>query len=196
MSNSCKLFAMNISKAVCIVATTLALPCYSTTITVAPVYEPLSLHGTDGDDAIFEIGEALQATVMPRPMALSGAFPEVLVESMRTPHPLPTNNPNYQVKEANLFILCNIGVAAELTQEALVVSLDISDLQIPHEVDLTTRQILRIAIVALRHTLTEYQRPQPDPLNVKVRIVGATGDREPLRDAGLEFTLAGAIPND
>lgn len=174
----------------------LAMPCLATTITVAPVYEPLSLHGTDGDDAILEIGEALQATVMPRPMALSGAFPEVLVESMRTPHPMPTNNPNYQIKEANLFVLCNIGVAAELTEEGLVVSLDISKLQIPPEVDLTTRQLLRIGIIAVHHTLTEYQRPQPDPLNVRVRIVGAEGDRETLKDAGKEFTLAGAMPSE
>ena len=170
------------------------MSCWATTITVAPVYEPLSLHGTDGDDAISEIGEALQATVMPRPMALSGAFPEVLVESIRTPHPLPTNNANYQVKEANLFVLCNIGVAAELTEQALVVSLDIRQLQIPPEVDLTTRQLLRIGIIAVRLTLAEYQRPQPDPLDVRIHIVGAEGDREPLKDAGAEFTLAGAMP--
>jgi len=192
----CRLTIMTAFQSMIGIALALAAPCFATTITVAPIYEPLSLHGTDGDDAISEIGEALQATVMPRPMALSGAFPEVLVESMRSPHPLPTNNPNYHVKEANLFVLCNIKISAELTEDALVVSLDISELTIPPDVDLTTRQILRIGIVALRHTLTEYQRPQPDPLNVKVRILGATGDREPLRDAGLEFTLAKTMPNE
>jgi hypothetical protein len=150
------------------------------------------MHGTDGDDAISEIGEALQATIMARPMALSGAFPEVLIESMRTPHPLPSNNPNYQVQETNLFVLCNIGIKAELTEEALIVSLDISEIAIPMEVDLTTRQILRIGIIAVRKTLEEYQRPQPNPLNVRIRIVGAVGDREPLRDVGVEFTLAAA----
>jgi len=190
----CTMRDMKLFKTLLLTAIASIIPCAATTITVAPVYEPLSLHGTDGDDAISEIGEALQATVMPRPMALSGAFPEVLIESMRTPHPLPTNNPNYQVKEVNLFVLCNIGVAAELTEQGLVVSLDISELNIPIEVDLTTRQLLRIGIIAIRHTLTEYQRPQPDPLNVRVRILGATGDREPLRDAGLEFVLAGAMP--
>ncbi|MFU8892213.1 MAG: hypothetical protein ACNA8L_01165 [Luteolibacter sp.] len=167
----------------------LVIPCSATTIMVVPVFEPLSMHGTDGDDAISEIGEALQATVMPRPMALSGAFPEVLIESIRTPHPLPSNNPNYQVQEANLFVLCNIGVKAVLTEEALVITLDISEISIPFEVDLTTRQILRIGIVAVRKTLEEYQRPQPNPINVRVRIAGAVGDREPLRDVGAEFTL-------
>lgn len=175
-----------------LLAAAIVLPCPATTIMVVPIFEPLSMHGTDGDDAISEIGEALQATVMSRPMALSGAFPEVLVESMRTPHPLPSNNPNYQVQETNLFVLCNIGVKAELTEAELIVTLDISEIAIPADVDLTTRQILRIGIVAARNTLTEYQRPQPNPLNVRVRIAGAVGDRESLRDVGVEFTLPGA----
>lgn len=169
-----------------------AIPCYATTIMVVPIYEPLSMHGTDGDDAISDIGEALQATVMSRPMALSGAFPEVLVESMRTPHPLPSNNPNYRVQETNLFVLCNIGVKAQLTENGLLVTLDINEISIPFDVDLTSRQILRIGIVAVRKTLEEYQRPQPEPLKVRIRIAGATGDREPLNDVGVEFTLTGA----
>ena len=170
-------------------------PVAATTITVVPIFEPISLHATDGDDAISEIGEALQATVMSRPMALSGAFPEVLVESMRTPHPLPSNNPNYQVQEANLFVLCNVDVEAMMTEKELLVTFDISNIDIPVDVDLTTRQILRIGIVALRRTLAAYQAPQPDPLSVRVRIAGAVGDREPLRDAGVEFTLSGT-PGD
>lgn len=169
-----------------------ALPGAATTITVVPIHEPLSLHGTDGDDAISDIGEALQATVLARPMALSGAFPEVLIEAIRTPHPLPTNNPNYAVRETNLLVLCNIGIAAELTEEGLVVTFDITNLSIPPEVDLTSRQVLKLAIVAMRFTLSEYQRPQPNPLNIRVVIAGAVGDRESLRDAGVEFTLPGS----
>jgi len=183
---------MKILRQLLLATAAITLPCSATTIMVVPIFEPLSMHGTDGDDAISDIGEALQATVMARPMALSGAFPEVLIESIRTPHPLPSNNPNYQVQEANLFVLCNIGIQAELTETALIVTLDISDIAIPVEVDLTTRQLLRIGIVAVRNTLTEYQRPQPNPLNVRIRIAGAVGDRESLGDVGVEFTLAGS----
>lgn len=184
--------AMKISRQILIATAAIALPCSATTIMVVPIFEPLSMHATDGDEAISDIGEALQATVMSRPMALSGAFPEVLIESIRTPHPLPSNNPNYQVQETNLFVLCNIGVKAELTEAALIVTLDISEIAIPLEVDLTTRQILRVGIIAVRNTLAEYQRPQPNPINVKIRIDGAVGDRETLRDVGVEFTLPGA----
>ena len=79
----------------------------ASTITIVPVFEPISLHGTDGDEAISEIGAALQASVMSRPMALTGAFPEVLVDAIRSPHLIPTNHPNYKVEEANLLVLCN-----------------------------------------------------------------------------------------
>ena len=161
----------------------------ATTITVVPIFEPLSLHGTDGDEAIMEIGEALQACVMPRPMALTGAFPEVLCESIRTPHPIPTNNPNYEVKEANLLVICQIAITAEMTEDGLRVGLDVSQLNIPEEVDLTSRQVLKLAIIAVRKTLDEYQRPQPDPIKVKLSIDGTGDAKATLRDLGVEFIV-------
>ena len=100
----------------------------ATTITIVPIFEPLSLHGTDGDDAVSEIGETLQASVMPRPMALTGAFPEVLIDAIRSPHLIPTNNPNYKVQEANLLVLCNIAINGEILDNVLTVKLDVSQL--------------------------------------------------------------------
>src|SRR5436190_1882934 len=115
----------------------------ASTISVQPVFEPISLYGTDGDEAISEIGEALQASVMSRPMALSGAMPEDLIHAIRSPHLLPTNNPNYKVQEVNLLVLCNIGITGEMTEEGLTVRFNVSQLAIPADVDLTTRQILK-----------------------------------------------------
>jgi len=172
-------------------------PASATTIMVVPVFEPLSLHGTDGDEAISDTGEALQACVMSRPKALTGAKPEVLVESIRSPHLIPTNNPNYKVQEANLLVLANIGIHAEMTRGGLTVTLDVTQLAIPAEVDLTARQILKLAIVALRKTLEEYQRPQTQPLAVSLVIEGAEGDRAGLGDLAADFTIgaADAPPN-
>lgn len=161
----------------------------ATTISVIPVHEPLSLHGTDVDDIISDTGEALQATVLARPMALSGAFPEVLVEAIRTPHPIPTNNPNYKVEEANLLVLCNINIGAELTDEGLLVKLDIAGLDIPDEVDITSRQLLKITLVALQRTLEEYHRPQTEPLDVIVAIEGTTEKNASLKDLQITFVL-------
>lgn len=161
----------------------------ATTIMVVPVFEPLSLHGTDGDEAISDTGEALQACVMSRPMALTGAFPETLVDSIRSPHLIPTNNPHYKVQEANLLVLANIGIGSEMTTDGLIVRLDVSQLAIPPEVDLTARQILKLAIVALRKTLEEYQRAQTNPLAVSLVIEGADEAKAGLRDLNAKFVI-------
>jgi hypothetical protein len=166
----------------------------ATTIMVVPIFEPLSLHATDGDEAISEVGEALQASVMSRPMALSGAFPETLVDAVRSPHPMPTNSPNYTVKETNLLVLCNIGIRAEMTDKSLVVSLDVAQLAIPPEVDLTSRQILKLAIMAVKKTLQDYQRPQLEPLQVSLRIDGTDEAKASLRDLGTDFTIGEPQP--
>jgi hypothetical protein len=165
----------------------------ATTIMVVPVFEPLSLHGTDGDEAISDVGEALQAAVQARPMALTGAFPEVLVDAIRTPHAIPTNNPNYKVTESNLLVLCEVGISSEMTETGLVVHFDVAKLSIPLEVDLTSRQVLNLAIIAVRKTLEEYQRPQPEPLNVSVVIDGTDDAKASLKDLGVTFTL-GEVP--
>lgn len=169
---------------------------FATTIMVVPVFEPLSLHGTDGDEAISEIGGALQACVMTRPMALTGAFPEVLVDAIRSPHLIPTNNPNYKVQEANLLVLCNVGISGETVDNVLTVRLNVSQLAIPADVDLTSRQILKLAIIALRKTLDEYQHPQSQPLAVSLIIEGADDAKASLRDLGTKFVIAGeTAPN-
>ncbi len=164
---------------------------WASTIMVVPIFEPISLHGTDGDEAISDVGAALQASVMPRPMALTGAFPEVLVDAIRSPHLIPTNNPNYKVQEANLLVLCNVGISGEMIDNGLTVRLDISELSIPEDVDLTTRQILNLAIIALRKTLDEYQRPQTQPLSVNLLIEGADDAKASLRDLATKFLIGG-----
>jgi hypothetical protein len=172
-----------------LIALFLSTRLFATTISVVSIHEPISLHGTDVDGMIADTGEALQATVIARPMALTGAFPEVLIESIRTPHKLPTNNPNYTVEEANLLVLCGVGIGAEMTDEGLLVKIDVSELGIPQEVDLTSRQLLKLTLIALRRTLEEYQRPQTEPLNVIVAITGTSEKNASLMDLQVTFTL-------
>lgn len=167
----------------------LATNALATTISVVPIHEPLSLHGTDVDDIISDTGEALQATVLSRPMALTGAFPEVLVDAIRSPHPIPSNNPNYKVTEANLLVLCNVAIVAESTQDGLLVTLDVRDLEIPVEVDITSRQLLKITLVAIQRTLENYNSPQSEPLNVMVAITGTTEKNETLKDLQVTFKV-------
>lgn len=163
----------------------------ATTISVVPIFEPLSLQATDGDGPINEIGETLQAVVMSRPMALTGGLPEVLVEAIRSPHAIPSNNPNYKVLEANLLVLCKVRINAETTADGLQVSLDISSLAIPEEVDLTSRQVLKLALLALHRTLEAYQADQRRPLKVSVTIEGADEGKTSLNDLGTKFEVPG-----
>lgn len=167
----------------------LAVTAAASTIMVVPVFEPLSLHATDGDEALTDIGEALRASVMPRPMALTGAFPEVLIDAIRSPHLIPTNNPNYKVQEANLLVICNVGISGEMVDNVLHVKLDVAQLTIPEDVDLTSRQILKLSIIAIRKTLEIHQRPQTQPLSVEILIDGADEAKASLRDLGCKFTL-------
>ena len=161
----------------------------ATTISVVPVFEPLSMHGTDVDEGITDTGEALQATVASRPMALTGAMPEVLIESIRSPHRFPSNNPNYKVEEVNLLVICNIGITAETREEGLRVALNVAQLAVPEPVDLTGRQVLKLALVAIRKTLEEYQRPQTEPLKVQVVIEGTDEGTASLADLATAYTL-------
>lgn len=167
----------------------LVCPCFATTISVVPIYEPLTLHGTDAADIITDIGEALQATVMSRPMAITGAIPEALVEAIRTPHPIPTNAPNYKVKEANLLVLCNLTLEAEMTTEGMTVTLDVSKLAIPEDVDMTARQLIRITFAALQKTLEAHQQHQLVPLHVDIKIIGTTEKNVSLKDLEATFIV-------
>ncbi|WP_353566444.1 hypothetical protein [Haloferula sargassicola] len=164
----------------------------ATTLSVVPIHEPISMRATDVDDLLDESEEALQATVMPRPMALSGAFPETLVEAIATPHQLPTNDPHYVVEEVNLLILCHVKVAAEMKDDGLYVTLDVGGLEIPEDVDLTSRQLVRLAMLAVRRTLEDYQRPQTESLKVRLLVAGTSLETESLKDLATEYVLKGS----
>jgi hypothetical protein len=185
----CHLQRMKILLAACFAGCLLWSAARATTIMVVPVFEPLSLHGTDGDEAISDTGGALQASVMSRPMAMTGAFPEVLMDAIRSPHLIPTNNPNYKVQETNLLVLCNIGISGTMSTEGLTVRLDVAQLAIPPAVDLTSRQILKLTLVAVRKTLEEYQRPQTQPLAVTLVIEGADEAKASLRELSNRFVV-------
>ncbi|RYD41365.1 MAG: hypothetical protein EOP85_12810 [Verrucomicrobiaceae bacterium] len=122
-------------------------------------------------------------------MALTGAFPEVLIDSIRSPHLIPTNNPNYKVQEANLLVICDVGISGEMIDNVLTVKLDVAQLNIPEDVDLTSRQILTLTIIAIRKTLEVYQRPQTQPLPVEIIIEGADEAKSSLRDLGSKFSI-------
>ena len=165
------------------------LPAAATTIMVTPIFEPLSLHDTDGDEAISQSGEALQACVMSRPQAITGAVPEDLVHAVRRSHKIPTNNDNYQVQEANLMMLTGVTVLAHKQGKTLNVRLNVANMNIPTEVDMTSRQVLNLTILAIRKTLEVYQKEQGVPLPVNLAIEGTNELNAGLVDLNAKFTI-------
>ena len=166
--------------------------CHATVIDVVTIYQPVSLHGSDVNDEVDDMGEALQAAILSRPMALTGAFPEVLVESIAMPHQLPTNNPNYVIKEVNLAVLCGLKLSAEQVENgSLHVEINIANLGIPADVDLTVRQVLKLASASIRKTLTEYNTGQKEDLKVLLRIVGTNESNHSLQDMGTQYVVPG-----
>jgi hypothetical protein len=57
-------------------------------------------------------------------------------------------------------------------------------------VDLTSRQVLKLALVALRKTLEAYQTQQQQTLKVTVVVAGADEGKAALRELGAKFEVA------
>lgn len=165
---------------------------HATVIDVVQIYQPISLHGSDVDDEVDDTGESLQASILSRPMALTGAFPEVLVESIAMPHALPTNNENYNIKEVNLVVICGLKIQAELDDDGmLLVEINIANLVIPEEIDMTARQVLRLVSGSIKKTLVEYNGMQKEDLRVQVRVVGTNESNHALQDMGNKYSVEG-----
>lgn len=158
------------------------------TVEVVRLFQPLSLHGTDGagdeDD-----DEVMQAAVISRPMALTGAIPEDLVKAVGDPCKIASNSPAYTVEEANLLVICKIGLSVEMLEERLLVRLDLSRLEMPEEVDLTARQVLTLTIKSIRRTLEAYFAHSDENLPWEVRITGTKDSNASLKNLSGKFTV-------
>ena len=166
-------------------------PLGGSTIEVVNLYQPLSLHGTDGAVEFEGEPEALQAAVLARPFAVSGAIPEDLVKAISAPYRIASNNPAYDVKDANLLNLAKITLTTEMRGERLLVRFNVSKLAIPEEVDLSARQILKLAITSVRRTMKSYFRGDAAvPLEVSIGIVGTNESNASLEDLAVRFKAA------
>ena len=86
-------------------------------------------------------------------------------------------------------MLYNVGISGEMTEGVLTLRLDVAQLATPPEMDLTTRHILNLSIIALRKTPDEYQRPLTQPLSVIVIIDGSDEAKASLRGLGSKFVI-------
>lgn len=175
-----------------VLAVAFLLPALGSAVTVEVVnlYQPLSLHNTDGIGEDLGENDPIQAAVMSRPYAVGGAMPEDLVKAVGAPHRIASNGQAYDVKDANLLNLCKVTLSAEMKNTRLLVRLDVSEFELPEELDLTARQVVALSILAIERTLKDYFRNITDEvLSVSIGVKGTNEGNETLKDLARRFKL-------
>ncbi|MAT46773.1 MAG: hypothetical protein CMO35_04995 [Verrucomicrobiaceae bacterium] len=168
----------------------LSSPSWAVTLEVVNLYQPLSLHGTDGVGETLGLNDPVQAAVMSRPYAVTGAMPEDLVKAVAVPHRIATNGEGYDVRDANLLNLCRVALGVEMQGDRLLVRLDVSKFTLQEELDLSARQVLTLSIIAIERTLRDYFRDAEDvSLKVSIGIKGTTEGNAGLRDLARRFRI-------
>ena len=128
---------------------------FSSTKSVCRVWQPISLHGTDVSSVLGKESGVDYTVLMSRPVVLSGALPEDLVYAVALHHQLASIG-GYDEKEANLIALCKIKLRAQLTEDGLLVSLDVSGATVPKEVEVSLYDVVKLSVDALKMTLEDY----------------------------------------
>ncbi|MBK1833482.1 hypothetical protein [Roseibacillus ishigakijimensis] len=160
---------------------------------VVRVFHPVSYHETDSVSEFGVKGELLQAAVIDRPVVLSGAVPEDLAKAVAMALQLPSNNPTYQVEEANLVVLSGLTLEANREGEALEVLVVCGDFKVPEDLEITARQVLTLTVTAVRRTLvTYYSGADHAKLQCHVRLVGLPEEWAGLKELEASFKVGSA----
>lgn len=166
-----------------------ALTALSSTKAVYPIWQPISLHGTDvtsvpGMESGVEFG-----VIMSRPMVLSGALPEALVYAVGLSHQLASIG-TYEEKEANLLVLYNIKVEPTLNDKGLLIVFDLSKMTTPEDMEVSARDAIKLSIKAIKKTLQSYADAHlRKDLKCAISIEGLSEKNQSFREFGEQFDL-------
>ena len=164
------------------------------TLEVVELHQPLSLHRTDGIGETLGEKDPVQAGVFSRPYAVTGAMPEDLVKAVAAPHRIATNSEGYEVDDANLLNLCGVSLSSEMRVNRLLVRFNVANLELPGDLDLTARQVIRLSVIAVERTLRAYFRSGNDQvLSVSIGITGTTAGNAGLKDLAKRFRLGRSV---
>lgn len=162
---------------------------------VVRVFQPLSLHYTDSATEFGPEGKLLQAEVVALPMVLSGAFPEDLVKAVGEPHKFQTNNPDYDVPEVNLLVLCGLRLEVDCEASQLEIVLDCSKMQTPDFLEIEISTVIEMTLESLRRTLRLYYRDGGhEGFACHVTLSGLPEDAGELKKLERSFTV-GVLPD-
>ena len=96
------------------------------------------------------------------------------------------------ITKTNLVDICGLKIDAEMDDDGmLLVEINIANLVIPEEIDMTARQVLRLVAGSIKKTLVEYNVMQKDDLRVQIRVVGTNDNNHALQDLGNKYIIKG-----
>jgi len=127
----------------------------ASTKSVYRVWQPISLHGTDVSSVLGKESGVDYTVLMSRPVVLSGALPEDLVYAVALKHQLVSIG-GYGEPEANLIALSKIKLRAQLTDNGLLVTVDVSGALVPKEVDVSLFNVVKLSVEAIKMTVQDY----------------------------------------
>lgn len=166
----------------------LASGVWAVTKEVVRVFQPVSYHDTDSAQEYGVKGELIQAAVIDRAAVLSGAFPEDLVRAVGMPFQLATNNPTYEVEEANLVVLCGLKLDVTREEESIAVVVDCAQFEVPELVELTAQQVLTMTVESIRRTVrVYYQDDAHESFKCHLSLVGLAEELKALQSLDSVF---------
>ena len=87
--------------------------------------------------------------------------------------------------------LCKVTMTVEMKGGKLLVRFDVSNLEIPEDLDLVARNVVHLSIVAVRRTLRDYFKgiEEEEAFQVSIAVTGTNEGNATLKDLAIRFTV-------
>ncbi len=121
---------------------------------IAPVYQPLSLLGTEMEANPLGAEEPIAADIFATPALVSSAYPEAIVHAIGLPHRF-YNAPEGFPEESNLLVLTGGKLEAEWGEERHKITIDFSKVSIEEHLGITLQQLCDLTLLCLSKSLQQ-----------------------------------------
>ncbi|MBE2180763.1 MAG: hypothetical protein IAE97_09855 [Chthoniobacterales bacterium] len=121
---------------------------------IAPVYQPLSLLGTELEANPLGAEEPMAADIFATPTLVSSAYPEAIVHAIGRPHRF-YNAPEGFPEESNLLVMTGGKLEAEWGEERHKITIDFSKVSIEEHLGITLQQLCDLTLLCLSKSLQQ-----------------------------------------
>jgi len=121
---------------------------------IVPIFQPLSLLGTELEAYPLGQDEGICADVMATPAIVSSAYPEAIVQAIALPHRF-YHAPEGFPDESNLLVLAGARLEAAWGEERHSVTIDFSQASLEDRLGVTLDQLCRLTILCLSKSLRQ-----------------------------------------